>query len=62
MYSIIREMAQRRNLTLLPFSDIRESCMRKGYSESIIVSCLEEYAQLNVWQVNPSTRDVALVV
>ena len=30
----------------------------QGYNQQQLEECLEEYAALNVWQVNPTSKDV----
>ncbi|KAL0712212.1 hypothetical protein Bca4012_019190 [Brassica carinata] len=47
-YSIIRDEAARSNKT-------------HGYSEAQLKECLEEYAALNVWQIDPNTFDIRFI-
>lgn len=35
--------------------------MKQGYSEAELRECLEEYAALNVWHIEPETLDIRFV-
>lgn len=37
------------------------SAFEQGYSEAQLKECLEEYAALNVWQINPQTFDIRFI-
>ncbi|KAM2672685.1 hypothetical protein EV1_008344 [Malus domestica] len=34
---------------------------RLGYSEAQLKQCLEEYAYINVWQINPLSFDIRFI-
>lgn len=34
---------------------------KQGYSEAQLKECLEEYAALNVWQIDPNTFDIRFI-
>lgn len=35
--------------------------VKQGYSEAQLKECLEEYAALNVWQIDPNTFDIRFI-
>ncbi|KAK6962409.1 DNA replication licensing factor mcm7 [Biomphalaria glabrata] len=52
IYQIIREMVPTSGVRSVKISDILETCTNKGYKPDRIHVCIEEYEDLNVWQVN----------
>lgn len=50
IFALIRELAG--DQKTVKVSDIIEKCTAKGYNPQQIESCIEEYEELNVWQVN----------
>eukprot|EP00897_Mesotaenium_endlicherianum_P004516 jgi/Mesen1/4092/ME000214S03275 len=53
IYSIIRDEAARASTVEVTFEDARNWINKKGHSEAQLRQCLEEYASLNVWQIDP---------
>lgn len=41
--------------------DERFGVWKQGYSEAQLKECLEEYAALNVWQIDPHTFDIRFI-
>ncbi|ESQ37857.1 hypothetical protein EUTSA_v10028471mg [Eutrema salsugineum] len=60
-YSIIRDEAARSNKTHVTYANALNWISRKGYSEAQLKECLEEYAALNVWQIDPNTFDIRFI-
>ena len=42
-------------------SEAQEVVTRKGFSVEQLKACLEKYAKINVWVVNPSGTKITLV-
>ncbi|BBH10466.1 Minichromosome maintenance 2/3/5 family protein [Prunus dulcis] len=53
IYSILRDEAARTDKLDVSYARALNWISRKGYSEAQLKECLEEYAALNVWQINP---------
>lgn len=50
IYNLIRELAG--DQKTVKVSDIKEKCATKGYNPQQVETCIEEYEELNVWQLN----------
>ncbi|KAK9930733.1 hypothetical protein M0R45_027761 [Rubus argutus] len=61
IYSILRDEAARTNKLDVSYAHALNWISRKGYSEAQLKECLEEYAALNVWQINPQTFDIRFI-
>ncbi|KAF8392266.1 hypothetical protein HHK36_022608 [Tetracentron sinense] len=61
IYSILRDEAARTNRMNVTYAYALNWISRKGYSEAQLKECLEEYAALNVWQINPNTFDIRFI-
>ncbi|XP_010522826.1 PREDICTED: DNA replication licensing factor MCM7 [Tarenaya hassleriana] len=61
IYSIVRDEAARMNRTHVSYANALNWISRKGYSEAQLKECLEEYAALNVWQIDPHTFDIRFI-
>ncbi|XP_045472033.1 DNA replication licensing factor Mcm7 [Harmonia axyridis] len=59
IFSIIRELAGESNTVKI--SDIMEKCVSRGYSDQQIETCIDEYEELNVWQVNQSKTKITFI-
>ncbi|XP_014254336.1 DNA replication licensing factor Mcm7 [Cimex lectularius] len=59
IFSVIRELAS--GAQTVKLSDIRETCATKGFQAGQVDACLEEYEQLNVWQVNQARTTLTFV-
>ena len=58
MYQIIRDLAGNGKIVKVP--DIMERCTNKGFKPDEINDLIEEYEDLNVWQVNPARTRLTL--
>ena len=52
IYAVIKEMAPASGVRTIKIADVRELCTAKGFKPGSIETCIEEYEELNVWQVN----------
>ncbi|XP_044751759.1 DNA replication licensing factor Mcm7 [Coccinella septempunctata] len=59
IFSIIRELAGESNTVKI--SDIMEKCVSRGYTDQQIETCIDEYEELNVWQVNQSKTKITFI-
>ncbi|CAK9204886.1 unnamed protein product [Sphagnum troendelagicum] len=61
IYSIIRDEAARAHTMDVSYNSALNWISRKAYTEAQLKECLEEYAALNVWQINPSDFHIHFV-
>lgn len=61
IYSILRDEAARTDKTEVSYANALNWISRKGYSEAQLKECLEEYATLNVWQIDPRSFDIRFI-
>ncbi|GBG59606.1 hypothetical protein CBR_g49870 [Chara braunii] len=61
IYATIRDEAARRDTLDVTYADALNWIARKGLKEAQLKECLEEYASLNVWQINPTTLDIHFI-
>ncbi|XP_024527474.1 DNA replication licensing factor MCM7 isoform X1 [Selaginella moellendorffii] len=61
IYTIIRDESARLRTLRLKYGDVLNQISVKGYKEAQLRQCLEEYAALNVWQLDPQTLDIQFV-
>lgn len=59
IFALIRELAG--DEKSVKVSDILEKCATKGYNPQQIESCIEEYEELNVWQVNQTHTKLTFI-
>lgn len=59
IYDLIRTMAAGSKTLKIP--DIKERCTAKGFKPDDIEKCLEEYEQLDVWQLNQAKTKLTIV-
>merc|ERR1719277_2861406 len=52
IYQLIREMAPARGVKSIKLSDVMEVVTSKGLKPDLVQACIEEYEELNIWQVN----------
>lgn len=50
IYTLIRELAG--NEKSVKVSDVKEKCATKGFNPQQVDSCIEDYEELNVLQLN----------
>jgi DNA replication licensing factor MCM7 len=61
IFAAIKDMLPESGPRTIKIADIRERCAAKGYKPDQIDSCLEEYEELNVWQVNQAQTKLTFV-
>lgn len=61
IYSIIRDEAARTHAVDVSYANALNWISRKAYTEAQLRECLEEYAILNVWQIQPDSFDIRFV-
>lgn len=59
IFAIIRELAGDRKTVKI--SDIVEHCSTKGYNPGQIDACIDEYEELNVWQVSQARTKITFI-
>ena len=52
IYAAIKDMVPDNGGRTIKITDVIERCTAKGFKLSAINECIEEYEELNVWQVN----------
>ncbi|XP_026280371.1 DNA replication licensing factor Mcm7 [Frankliniella occidentalis] len=60
IYNLIREMNDG-GLRSVRMDDIMERCISKGYNQDQVMECIDEYEELNVWQLNQARTTVTFV-
>ncbi|KAK7482718.1 hypothetical protein BaRGS_00026016 [Batillaria attramentaria] len=61
IYAVIREMAPEKGVKSVKMPDVMEQCLSKGFKPDQIEACIEEYEELNVWQVNSSKTRLTFI-
>jgi DNA replication licensing factor MCM7 len=61
IYAIIREMAPAKGVKSVKVADVMEQCTSKGFKPDAVDACIEEYEELNVWQVNAAHTKITFV-
>uniref|UniRef100_A0A0B6ZXU6 DNA replication licensing factor MCM7 n=1 Tax=Arion vulgaris TaxID=1028688 RepID=A0A0B6ZXU6_9EUPU len=61
IYQIIRDMVPATGVKSVKLSDILELCTSKGFKPDQIHVCIEEYEELNVWQVNTARTRLTFI-
>nr|CAD7610854.1 unnamed protein product [Timema genevievae] len=59
IFSVIRDLAGESKTVKL--SEVMERCTSKGYKPDQVEECLEEYEELNVWQINQARTKITFV-
>ncbi|XP_075236281.1 minichromosome maintenance 7 [Lycorma delicatula] len=59
VFILAREVAGNRKTVRL--AEIRDYCAKKGYQPDLVDQCVEEYEELNVWQVNQARTTVTFL-
>ncbi|XP_066144848.1 DNA replication licensing factor Mcm7 [Euwallacea fornicatus] len=59
IFAIIRELAGSEKTVKV--SDVLEKCAAKGYNPNQVDVCIEEYEELNVWQVNQTRSRLTFI-
>lgn len=61
IYAVVREMAPEKGGKSIRMSDVMELCTTKGFKPDQIDACIEEYEELNVWQVNTARTRLTFI-
>lgn len=61
IFAIIREMAPSRGIKSVKMSDVMEQCTSKGYKPDAVDACIDEYEELNVWQINQARSKITFI-
>lgn len=59
MYALIRDLASADNV--IKVADIMDRCASKGYTPAQVNEVIDEYEELNLWQVNQARTKLTLV-
>jgi DNA replication licensing factor MCM7 len=59
IFAIIRELAG--DSKTVKIQDVLEKCVSKGHNRDQVDSCIEEYEELNVWQVNQTRTKITFI-
>ncbi|XP_064639255.1 DNA replication licensing factor mcm7-B-like [Lineus longissimus] len=61
IYNAIREMVSEKGSKTFKMTDLIERCISKGFKPPQIEECVEEYEELNVWQVNNAQTKLTVI-
>merc|ERR1712150_306197 len=61
IFAAIKEMLPEGAGRSLKMNDVIERCTAKGYKPDLVETCLEEYEELNVWQVNQTRTKITFM-
>jgi len=61
IYQMIREMAPSTGVKSVKLSDVQEIVTSKGFRPDLLQQCIEEYEELNVWQVNTARTRLTFI-
>lgn len=59
IFSLIRELAGSQKVVKI--AEVMERCTTKGYKPDQVDTCIEEYEELNVWQVNQTRTKITFI-
>lgn len=59
IFALIRELAGSQKTVKI--SEVTERCITKGYKPDQVDICIEEYEELNVWQVNQTRTKITFI-
>lgn len=59
IFALIRDLASGRKT--VKFSEVMERCVAKGFNPDQLEKCVEEYEELNVWQVNQTRTQITFI-
>ncbi|CAC5393906.1 MCM7 [Mytilus coruscus] len=61
VFALIREMLPLKGPRTVKITDVMEQCTSKGFKPDQVDACIEEYEELNVWQVNQAHTKITFV-
>lgn len=59
IFALVRELAA--DSHVVKVSEVMERCTTKGYKPDQVDQCIEEYEELNVWQVNQTRTKITFI-
>lgn len=59
IFAIVRELAGDKKIVKV--ADVVEKCSGKGYTPGQVDTCIEEYEELNVWQINQTRTKITFI-
>ena len=54
-------MAPSKGVKSVKVADVMEQCTSKGFKPDQVDACIEEYEELNVWQVNQAHTKITFI-
>ncbi|XP_078057032.1 DNA replication licensing factor MCM7 [Mustelus asterias] len=61
IFATIREMVADREVRVVKYSEAEQRCISKGFTPAQVEAALEEYEELNIWQVNQARSKITFV-
>lgn len=61
IYSLIRDYAAERETTSVRLGDVEPMALKKGFTAAQFRACLDEYAKIDIWQLNADNTHVTFV-
>jgi len=61
IYAVIRELAPTKGVKSVKLADVMEVVTSKGFKPDLVQECIEEYEDLNVWQVNTARTRLTFI-
>ncbi|GCC42197.1 hypothetical protein chiPu_0026127 [Chiloscyllium punctatum] len=61
IYATVREMLGDSTARVVKYSEAEQRCVSKGFTPAQVEAALEEYEELNVWQVNQARTRITFV-
>ncbi|XP_013393815.1 DNA replication licensing factor mcm7 [Lingula anatina] len=61
VFNLVKEMAPAKGAKSIKMADIMERCASKGFKPHQVEECIEEYEELNVWQVNTAKTRLTIL-
>lgn len=59
IFTVIRDLAG--DSKTVKLADVMDRCTNKGYKPDQVEQCIEEYEELNVWQINQARTKITFV-
>ncbi|XP_072096820.1 DNA replication licensing factor MCM7 [Mobula birostris] len=61
IFAMIREMVADTTVRTVKYSEAEQRCISKGFTPAQVEAALEEYEELNIWQVNQARTKITFV-
>jgi len=62
IFNLIRDLAApAKGVRSVKVTDVMEQCTTKGFKPDQVDACLDEYEELNVWQVNQARTKITFI-